>query len=467
MVRSENSQPPLVATGILDALIVAVVQLTWLAIRTVARLTWWSLLFPILSVPILLSVWVFTKGGWQQGSALALTFVAALVLWRIFRPLSFRAWITGRMWKRRRRFHYLRRWPSVCALHGLTAGLDGTVLVPVLGKVEVGYDRDKLTVNILIGQTFSDWSSRSESLAYAFGAMAVHIEPIAPGWIVITVQHSDVLATPLITPAPTEPTDLRHVRVGLRDDGLSWNLGIQGHHMLVAGATGAGKGSVVWSVICGLAPAIRDGLVALWVVDPKGGMEFAAGEALFTRFSHDTGENTLALLRDACSILVARANRLRGVTRQHVPTVEEPLIVIVIDELATLTEYLTDRKLKAEIEQLLGLILSQGRAVGVTVIACVQDPSKQVLSLRQLFPIRIGLRLTEGIQVGMVLGTGARERGALCDLISDQTPGVGYVSEDGKARISRVRAFHVTDTDIAILAATYRAPEPHTDEGSA
>jgi len=33
---------------------------------------------------------------------------------------------------------------------------------------------------------------------------------------------------------------------------------------------------------------------------------------------------------------------------------------------------------------------------------------------------RIYLRLTEGIQVGMVLGTGARERGVLCDLISDQ-----------------------------------------------
>jgi len=63
-------------------------------------------------------------------------------------------------------------------------------------------------------------------------------------------------------------------------------------HLLVAGATGSGKGGVVWSLLAGIGPAIRDGLVQVWVIDPKGGMEFASGHALFSRFAYDTGEAT-------------------------------------------------------------------------------------------------------------------------------------------------------------------------------
>ena len=151
---------------------------------------------------------------------------------------------------------------------------------------------------------------------------------------------------------------------------------------------------------------------------------------------------------------------MRGISRQHAPTLTDPLILIVIDELASLTAYQTDRKLRAETEQVLGVILSQGRAVGVSVVACVQDPSKDVISFRQLFPTRIGLRMSEPSQAGMALGAGARERGALCDLISDKQPGVGYVAEDGSADIVRVRSFYVSDSDIDVLSQEYSARAP-------
>ena len=100
---------------------------------------------------------------------------------------------------------------------------------------------------------------------------------------------------------------------------------------------------------------------------------------------------------------------------------------MIIDELASLTAYIGDRKIRAEIEQLLGLLLSQGRAVGVSVIAAVQDPSKDVLPMRQLFTVRVGLRMTEATQTAMVLGAAARDAGAVCDQIPTSTPGVGYV----------------------------------------
>ena len=75
-------------------------------------------------------------------------------------------------------------------------------------------------------------------------------------------------------------------------------------------------------------------------------------------------------------------------------------------------------------------LTSQGRSVGVCVVGALQDPRKDVISLRNLFSTRIALRLDESDQVDMVLGDGARDRGALADQISllpHVGAGVGYV----------------------------------------
>ena len=49
---------------------------------------------------------------------------------------------------------------------------------------------------------------------------------------------------------------------------------------------------MLWSVIAGLAPTVKTGQVRLCVIDPKGGMELGAGEALFSAFSHDATDTT-------------------------------------------------------------------------------------------------------------------------------------------------------------------------------
>jgi S-DNA-T family DNA segregation ATPase FtsK/SpoIIIE len=129
-----------------------------------------------------------------------------------------------------------------------------------------------------------------------------------------------------------------------------------------------------------------------------------------------------------------RQAQLRGISRLHVPTVAEPLVVVVVDELASLTAYVSDRDAKRRIATALALLLSQGRAVGVTVIGAVQDPRKEVVDLRDLFPTRIGLRLADATQVPLVFGPGARDNGARCDQIPEILPGVGYVGLDGVPR---------------------------------
>jgi S-DNA-T family DNA segregation ATPase FtsK/SpoIIIE len=100
-------------------------------------------------------------------------------------------------------------------------------------------------------------------------------------------------------------------------------------------------------------------------------------------------------------------------------------------------------------------LTSQGRSVGVCVVGALQDPRKDVISLRNLFSTRIALRLDESDQVDMVLGDGARDRGALADEISPLPAigaGVGYVRLEASPDPVRVRAAYVTDTDIIAMA---------------
>lgn len=368
-------------------------------------------------------------------------------------------------------WRYTRSWEQVCALHGLTARLDERTLVPRLLSVRIGGGTDALVVRIVTGQTVADWQKQGAALAETWRCWRLTVRPVRPGEVSILVHRGDDLSQPVPLPRPGygTRTDLAAVTVGAADGYRSWVLPVLGHHVLVAGATGSGKGSVLWSIIAGLAPAVRAGTVRLCVIDPKGGMELGRGAPLFAAFSHDHAEATLELLRALVTVMTKRAARLRGRTRLHTPTEAEPLLLVIIDELASLTAYGIDRKIRAEIEQLLGLLLSQGRAVGLSVIAAVQDPAKDVLPVRQLFTVRVGLRMTEATQTAMVLGAAAREAGAVCDQVPDSTPGLGYVMVDGTSEPLRVRAYHVTDADIDYLT-TYFIPArgahlpDHTDQ---
>ena len=82
------------------------------------------------------------------------------------------------------------------------------------------------------------------------------------------------------------------------------------------------------------------------------------------------------------------------------------------------------------------------------MVAALQDPRKDVLTIRNLFPDRIAMRLDEPEQVDMVLGDGARDRGAACELIPPDPAtgaGVAFVRLEADPDPVRVRAGWVTD----------------------
>lgn len=218
MARSENRPSP-ATSSYWDDLLVAVARMVVAVLKLAVRIIWWSILFPMLSVPIVASVCAATYSHWWDGITSALLFTVALVGWRFGHPSSYHRLVTGRLWKRKRYLRiYRRRWASVMALHGLTALLDGKVLVPPLRKIRVDYSRDLLTVQMLIGQTAADWTAQSEALAHAFGAASVRVTPAAPGWLYITVNHSDMLAAPISPVDAGDSANLEQVRVGLDED---------------------------------------------------------------------------------------------------------------------------------------------------------------------------------------------------------------------------------------------------------
>ncbi|WP_194836410.1 cell division protein FtsK [Nocardia sp. XZ_19_369] len=463
MVRSaEYQKPPTGTPTVADEAGKALFFVLERAIVGVAHVVWWAVLFPMLSLPLAGAGALWWWRGWSYGVG-AVAFSGAMwMVWWAWWPGSWRRWVSGRVrgrylsWKR-----YKVSWNTTLALNGLTAMLDNGVLTPRLVSISIGDTADILKIKMLKSQTVDDWADRADALRNAFGAIGVRVRTIESGWVRLEVIQVDRLTEPIPLPRVEPDTvDLEALAIGLTELGELWRIRLLGNQLLVAGATGSGKGSVVWATIAALGPAIRAGVVQVWVLDPKGGMEFGAARRWFARFAYDNGPGALKLLQDAAAMVQGRGESyMDSWARKITPSVKEPLIFLIIDEAASVSAYFSDRKIRDEILRLLGDVLSKSRAVAVPVMGCLQDPSKEVIPLRQLFPTRLGLRMKERTQPDMALGDKARDRGALCDQIPMSMPGVGYVEYDESPEITRVRAYHVTDDDIRWIMTTY--PPPH------
>jgi S-DNA-T family DNA segregation ATPase FtsK/SpoIIIE len=275
--------------------------------------------------------------------------------------------------------------------------------------------------------------------------------------VVLEFVRRDALAAIVpALPIPARP-DLAALPVGRREDGLPWLVRLPGTHVLVAGATGAGKASLLWGLVRAMVPLMQARLVRVLAADPKL-MELAFGRAIFDTYGgYAADPAAIAVMLDqAVADMQARAAEFAGRQRDHTPTPEYPFVVILVDEVAFLTAYHPDRKLRERIMNALATLTTQGRAVGYCVVAALQDPRKDVLAIRNLFPDRIAMRLDEPEQTDMVLGDGARDRGAACELISTDPAtgaGVAFVKLEADPDPVRVRAGWVTDADICAMAA--------------
>lgn len=205
---------------------------------------------------------------------------------------------------------------------------------------------------------------------------------------------------------------------------------------------------------------IDAGLVRIAACDPKGGMELLTpggnpnrGERSMFEWAAVSNSDIADLVTRQEKQMKARAETMTS--RSHTPTVDMPYVLVMVDELLNPTVIEPDKAVRAKFESgMLGL-LSAGRAAGWSMVAATQRPDMDTLRFRDLFTLRVCLRVAEPTKVNMVLGPKAREKGARADKIPTQgMAGTGYVIVDDpdatdNGSITRVRAAYPDDAEIA------------------
>lgn len=425
---------------VLAAAAVVFVALWWV-IKAVWKLARGIVGHPRTTVTALaVAAWLYLLGWFSLVITFTAVTVGLLIWWRVD-VVSFDAWAGRwlRSWWLRWTLYALKlpRWLHACGLStrddavpvDVTVNLVGRrhlkrhrqpsrVTVPKVKRVRSGASWDEVRVELIPGLKPEDVDESARALASARKVNRCQVREVAPNVVSLDFQRRDLLADPVDCPNLVDlgmvdggSVDLRHVYAGSTEYGQSWSVPLRGPgaHLLTAGATGAGKNSLMWCPLVAAAPAIRDGLVRVSGIDPKG-MELAYGRGVFSRYAV-TGADALALLDELVAAMYERKQAFAGRVRDVPISREHPLELLEFDEIAALTKY-TDRKTREAITERVAVLTTQGRALGFTVRGYVQEPTKDTVPVRELFPRRACLRVTSKSHVGMVLGDQAYERGA-------------------------------------------------------
>jgi DNA segregation ATPase FtsK/SpoIIIE, S-DNA-T family len=415
-----------------------------------------------------------TLGLGETGTRYALgALTASPVLWSVLHWRSFRRLALPAIRDYYRRMTiYHHDWHKRMVACGV-AKREGTEMkVPKIVNVSCSEYFDHVRVKLLPGQSRALVQKMAGELAPTFNSEVCRVRKVhgKPRMVRLDFQRKDALAE-VIPPFPIpidEPVDLEAVPMGRTEYGDTWLLNLVGTHIVIGGATGSGKASVLWSMLRGIAPAIRDGLVEVWAFDPKGGMELGHGRPMFTRYWGENADipDMADGLHELTEVVKARSVAHATVkSRKHEPTIDDPLILCVIDELADLTQY-PGREVQKQLVGNIEFGLRRARSVGVTYVMALQKVAKQgSIPFRDLIPDGIALRLDESWMVDSILGPGAYGRGADCPEIpgkpgpgqSIDGRGVAYITQMGDPEPLRVRASYPTDADLAEMVEHYPA----------
>lgn len=432
--------------------------LVWL-VKMLTKLLWrfvvLAVCHPRTTAAIAITTAVVTHVGWEILAAAAVAVLTAASTWKAVHPASYHATAGAvlRTWWRRW-WGYRRVWVKVCTRCALAIEEGDQLHLPKLVKVATTPYWDRLTVRGQIGQELRDFRDGSERLRTAFGAERVNVREIKPRLYGLDFMRQDpfrdgsVPATAI--PASLEAVAFRRVPIGMDEFGQPFTVSLLGGTLCASGSIGAGKAGVEWNLMRGIAPAMRAGLVRSVFIDPKI-KELRQGLPLVAEDDYASGpEETVALLERLVEDM-KRDNQRDGEQgeRDFEPRPGRPLTVIYVDEGAPLVRY-WPRSIRAKIDDLLGLILTQGRAAGYTVVFLIQEPTKDTFTLRDLFTRRLALRLPTESHTDAALIEDAVEYGALCHQISESTPGVLFSLQDGarstvRARLGYVENHHVRE----------------------
>ncbi len=324
-------------------------------------------------------------------------------------------------------------WPGVCREMGWGRRLDdGATLVPDLVSWE-NTDED-LTVRVrpLPEQDASSWGRMADAMRRSVGGATVRWRE-SQGTLAMVVAK-----TGLPNQLSWRPglSDVSRIVIGQRDGGPPLALDVRRTpHLLLAGATGSGKGGAIRSALAG---ALGGGWQAI-VIDPKESGEYRWLDSAGVPVCSNLAEHVAAL-----HAVDEVRRRRQSAIREHGCDAWTQLpvelrkgwcpVLVVIDEAADLLVQTKGRgerqrqhaALQQEVAHLIAQLARKGRSAGVHVLVAVQRPDTAQLgeqggALRNNLAARLALGAldSEGIRM---LGVPSGDPVAMT---LDGTPGRG------------------------------------------
>ncbi|MPY92665.1 MAG: hypothetical protein GEV08_06220 [Acidimicrobiia bacterium] len=303
------------------------------------------------------------------------------------------------------------------------------------------------------GGSLDDIAARTDHLAAGLGVHQVNVHRVNPSEGRLVVTLDDVLARSRRYPGPGSG-------VGVTSTGDPLRMPLLGGHWLLAGVTGSGKSAWLAAL---LAELVTSGVPRRMLgIDPKV-VELAPWADCFDRLVVDPEEAGQALAAVHAEV-TGRYQLLaeQGRRKLEVPTVEMPLIVVVVDELGELARQAPGEAKTAPQERLrvLSSLAAVGRGAGCVLICATQRPSAQLIGadLRANLTRRVCCRTSDEYGAEATLGPVASVLRPWD--IDPATPGVAWVTSEAWPHPQLARSWWLDEDEVAAIADVYPARPP-------
>ncbi len=314
---------------------------------------------------------------------------------------------------------------AACLEHGVRGQVDRIQPGPVVTTFEFRLGE---------GETLKKIRNRHEEICMALRAPAIRVERVkGKGVVGIEVPNESPsvvgLREILESPDFQDETGALPVAIGRLVDGrpLVKDLA-EMPHLLIAGATGAGKSVQINTLLCSLLTRRTPDELRLILIDPKRvelrpyrGIPHLLTPLILepdqaktvlqhacreldrrTRILEEHGVRNIDGFNRLVEKMAAQAARKRRKKNEPEPEIPSPLprLVIVVDELADLFIHA-----KAEVTPAIQRLLSLGRAEGIHLVLATQRPSTDIISgtLKANLPTRIAFRVASYVDSRTIL----------------------------------------------------------------
>jgi DNA segregation ATPase FtsK/SpoIIIE, S-DNA-T family len=236
------------------------------------------------------------------------------------------------------------------------------------------------------------------------------------------------------------------VLFGIDEDGRRVEVTLIYRNLLIGGEPGAGKSSLLNTVIARAALCTD---CQLWLFDGKR-VELGLWRKVAQVFVGNDITYALDRLRALQREMDARYAQLDAALRRKIDRIDGlPVILCAIDELAYFSVTIGSKDQQEEFKTLVRDLVARGRAAGIIVVAATQRPSADIIptSLRDLFGYRVAFRCTTDSSSDIILSVGWAHEGYSAKDIAPEQLGVAWLlAEGGIPR--RIKAAYLTDQQI-------------------